>query len=779
MSRVSVAIVVATLFSASTSVAIDSTTKDAPLTTCIPKVAKAPSLDGRIDADEWQAAAAVSGFMFGEKWAAAQTSVFLMTDMKNLFFAFKCNAIGPLNIAKKGYDNDALAIFGDESVQMFLQPDPASPVYYHLAFNSRGGQYSAKCKAKTIKENRDASWNPELKIATSSGKDFWTVEGVLPLESLQAVVTPGAAWGVNFGRTCVEPTDREISSWTGQQDFNNPDLFGKAILAGSSTTDYLMGNLVNPDMGVNLTLRNHLGKKLSCRVSLSDGVATSSQECVLGPLGVQEVTLKPASMDTKATLAITGKGIAFRKSGWMFRDRIRFTALPELYYCPVGTESMGVKLVNCPEQVEKLSWTLRGGGTEQALSSGSLPQDARDFRLDLKGLPVGRYALSVKASSAAGEKVTVHDSIFLIHHPFAKSTLPERQEFRLSGATILMNGVPFFPFMRSWSPKNVPPPLVEDAFNVKFATDGVMSNAASRGSCGLLSVLSRVNGTHYELPSTEENLDAVTKCIADKSAGLCVFRNLKYEASIPPFRKQNDGSLVPLNPVEEYQRVYMHIKAIAPETLVSIHTDDFDSFEEFLPCADVIEIASRRSSYARDIALQLPQDLREARRKADGKPLVWWIGASIPSPQFRTAENLRMAGYLTMLLGGNGVSFHMGHGGVPSSMTRLWSVFPGLARELEFLYPIVVNGKAVEMPPLDAASSGIEVLARESEGSLYIMAVNTWPRSVKARFALPSGVSAKGVKQAEVLFEGRSVNIKNGKLSDEFTPGEPHVYKIR
>lgn len=71
MSRVSVAIVVATLFSASTSVATDSTTKDAPLTTCIPKVAKAPSLDGQIDADEWQAAAAVSGFMFGEKWAAA------------------------------------------------------------------------------------------------------------------------------------------------------------------------------------------------------------------------------------------------------------------------------------------------------------------------------------------------------------------------------------------------------------------------------------------------------------------------------------------------------------------------------------------------------------------------------------------------------------------------------------------------------------------------------------------------------------------------------------
>ncbi|MDD5484288.1 MAG: hypothetical protein PHP98_11680, partial [Kiritimatiellae bacterium] len=59
----------------------------------VPKAAKPPAMDGRIDDEEWSAAAKSGQFVIvGQTNAASeQTEAFLMRDDKNLYVAFRCH----------------------------------------------------------------------------------------------------------------------------------------------------------------------------------------------------------------------------------------------------------------------------------------------------------------------------------------------------------------------------------------------------------------------------------------------------------------------------------------------------------------------------------------------------------------------------------------------------------------------------------------------------------------------------------------------------------------
>ena len=65
---------------------------------------------------------------------------------------------------------------------------------------------------------------------------------------------------------------------------------------------------------------------------------------------------------------------------------------------------------------------------------------------------------------------------------------------------------------------------------------------------------------------------------------------------------------------------------------------------------------------------------------------------------------------------------------------------------------------------------------RKWKGDLYIISVNEAKRPVSARFRL-SGLS--GAETAEVLFENRSVTLRNGVLEDVYPKYARHVYRIR
>ncbi|MDO9542181.1 MAG: hypothetical protein Q7J98_07655, partial [Kiritimatiellia bacterium] len=255
-----------------------------------------------------------------------------------------------------------------------------------------------------------------------------------------------------------------------------------------------------------------------------------------------------------------------------------------------------------------------------------------------------------------------------------------------------------------------------------------------------------------------------------------ICRRLQYEAAIPLFRKtEGSQALEPVSIKEEYTDCYKFLKRTFPDMLVSIQNDQAASLPELVGCADIIEVAPP-SSYAKKLLRNFESDLAEARATVGDKPLILWIGVSIPTSAARSAENLRAASWLTVLGGANGIIYHLGHDGVPEDRTRLWSVFKHLGREMEVLYPIVATGEMVAAGLVSCDSSFIILSARKFQGDIYVMAVSKAAGATKARIKTGKPGLADS---AEVIFEGRSVKIENGEFEDSFTSFEPHLYRMR
>ena len=83
----------------------------------------------------------------------------------------------------------------------------------------------------------------------------------------------------------------------------------------------------------------------------------------------------------------------------------------------------------------------------------------------------------------------------------------------------------------------------------------------------------------------------------------------------------------------------------------------------------------------------LMKSLPEARLFAGEKPLICWLGVTIPDNACRTAEELRGAVYYNIIHDSAGVIFHLGHGVMPQTRTRMWSLLKHINGEIQQFYP--------------------------------------------------------------------------------------------
>lgn len=89
----------------------------------------------------------------------------------------------------------------------------------------------------------------------------------------------------------------------------------------------------------------------------------------------------------------------------------------------------------------------------------------------------------------------------------------------------------------------------------------------------------------------------------------------------------------------------------------------------------------------------------------------------------------------------------------------------------------VLNSPTVERAQVvpSAPEVPIDLMAKEYGGDLYVFAAAMRPGSAQGTFQL-SGV--KGKKSAEVLGEGRSIEVKDGSFADDFADYGAHLYRI-
>jgi len=113
-------------------------------------------------------------------------------------------------------------VFRDECIELFLQPDPGRAEYFHLAVNSNGVLYDARCRNGAF----DKAWSSDARVAVNADLEQWRAEFAIPLKAVGAAPEVEAQWGVNVCRH--RGVTREYSCWapTGAS-FHNPGAFGR------------------------------------------------------------------------------------------------------------------------------------------------------------------------------------------------------------------------------------------------------------------------------------------------------------------------------------------------------------------------------------------------------------------------------------------------------------------------------------------------------------------------------------------------------------------------
>ena len=95
-------------------------------------------------------------------------------------------------------------------------------------------------------------------------------------------------------------------------------------------------------------------------------------------------------------------------------------------------------------------------------------------------------------------------------------------------------------------------------------------------------------------------------------------------------------------------------------------------------------------------------------------------------------------------------------------------------RERDAINPSAfLDGKRIAVR-CQSPNDGIKFTARENDGMITIISVNLYGESRKAMWSLP-----RKANKAEVLFEGRRVDVANTGFTDFYAPYERHVYRIR
>src|SRR5258708_8382167 len=196
--------------------------KAQPLT--MPKFAKAPAIDGKLDDEIWKTAIVLKDFYQiqpGDNIAPSKrTEVMLGYDSKFIYIAFHCYD-EPDKVRATIPKRDS--IFNDDYVGILFDTFNDGRKAYEFDFSPLGIQADG-----IWTDGQGEDFNPDV-VMESKGlvtSDGWTVEAAIPFKSLRYVAGKDKLWGAHFWRRIKRfnneldmwmPINRYISSWLAQE----------------------------------------------------------------------------------------------------------------------------------------------------------------------------------------------------------------------------------------------------------------------------------------------------------------------------------------------------------------------------------------------------------------------------------------------------------------------------------------------------------------------------------------------------------------------------------
>ncbi len=278
-----------------------------------PQATTAPTLDGRLDDAIWQQAPVVSAFTnYGkDTLAEVQTSFRSLWDDKYLYFGITCDEPMMDKLSPVVFARDEHAVFGNETIELFIDPDHTHDVYYQLAMNAGPSLYDGR--------GEDVVWNSDTIVKSSLGKDGWVLEIAVPWSSLASKPAPGKLVGFNVCRD-RNLGDKEWTNWSRTMSgFHDPIRFAHLVLSGTpDQIGKLSTQLRKGDRGGPITIFSSQGFSQSTYAQLA-GAAFADVEKLLADLNAECAREK----DPAASAELAKRLEAYRQRVGEYRDRSR------------------------------------------------------------------------------------------------------------------------------------------------------------------------------------------------------------------------------------------------------------------------------------------------------------------------------------------------------------------------------------------------------------------------------------------------------------------------
>lgn len=166
-----------------------------------PKVAQgAVTVDGDGSDDAWVGAAYADDFQRAVDFsndrptpipAALATSVGVLQDGESLYFLVTAKESAPSRLKAKGTKDQG--VYGDDGVEIFLYPPALDNRYYHIAVNTKGEVYDAKCPGN------ESAFDLDVTAKCRVLADRYVLEIRVPAKGMHPLVA-GETWTFNVAR---------------------------------------------------------------------------------------------------------------------------------------------------------------------------------------------------------------------------------------------------------------------------------------------------------------------------------------------------------------------------------------------------------------------------------------------------------------------------------------------------------------------------------------------------------------------------------------------------
>ncbi len=636
-----------------------------------------------------------------------------------------------------GKTGDEMSVFGGDVFEFSVAPAGQDGAYYHFAISPNSHCYTARKK--------DVSWEPKVRKINSSFKgNVWNLSLEVPFSDLQAKCpTNGEVWRVNLAKTLRVGSKPETSSICGSHDFHDITSFAEVVFGvkppnqqfrlaefqpdGKGRGSFLFRT--DRDCTVTILFKED-GDHFSGKLSFVEGKALFTPMKLVANV----IPIKPCSlasiriMDDDKTLFECEAGIG----GNTLNNVLEL----EKFYCLLSDGHITASH-NLPEKGTTASLYFNGKKV------WSLSDAPRKFNVPFS--KTGRYRLEARHEHSWTSRVF----IVLAEPPHAKP-IPTREPLTISDGRLLRGGKPVFLFALSPTPKTFL--QFDNVLNCKYHDKGVVENATTIGGFpGATKLVYKPFTGRYYKPHAQYVEDCV-KYAEERVGKTDILWRLQYEASIPEVLTEADGRLVPGDTLPMYNDVYKAVKKAVPSLIYSIHVDKTTSIAAFSKACDVFEVACYSSSYATAMMPLLEKDMiRVKELVGERKPIIYWLGGTVPDNHSRIAEEIRAAVYLSVMEGFAGNIVHLGHGHLPEERTRLWSLLSGICHEIEEFYEEFATGE----PILEDNNFIKKKAVRTKNGHILLLMLNTTP------------------KEQEI-----STGFKDVQINEVFTPYEPILYRF-